>query len=161
MQTVIKTNTVIWWCGVRSSHHIWAWCPTYNMTLWINVAQRPLMWHTYLCLRRGRKTPATRWKPKCSACFWAVRREKKTVQATLQGFVTLPGVAAVLLIVATWQDAVAAAASLGCDWRPAGKAPGVPDKWGIGLRVAAPLGAVYRLRLWWKLQTVLLVGGTL
>lgn len=63
------------------------------------------------------------------------------VRGTLQGFVALVGASTALLIVATWQDAVAAAASLGCDWRLAGKAPGVPDKWSVGLRVAAQLGA--------------------
>lgn len=158
MQSAINLNTVRWWCSLLSSHQKWAWCQIEHMMLWVNETQTRLMQQTYLCLCRGQKTPATRWKPKCSACFWAVRQVKETVQVTLQGFVALPGVAAVLLIVATWQDAVAAAETLGCDWRPAGNAPGVPDKWSIGLRVAAPLGAGDWVCLWWKLQTVLLVG---
>lgn len=121
-----------------------AGCQIGNTTLSIHEIQTQLMRQTYLCLHWGHKTPATRWKPQRSACFWAVRRVKETVRATLQRFVALPRVAAVLLIVATWQDAVAAAVSLGCDWRPPGKAPGVPDKRSFGLRVAAPLGGSWR-----------------
>lgn len=162
MQSAINTNTVKRWCSVLSFLHRWdAWGQVDDMMLWINETQTQLMQQTYLCLRRGQRTPATRWKPKCWACFWAVRRVKETVRATLQGFVALPGVTTVLLIVATWQDAVAAAASLGCDWRLAGKAPGVPDKWSIGLRVAASLGAGNWVCLWWKLQTAPVVGWTM
>lgn len=116
------------------------------------------MQQTYLCLRRGQKTLATRWKPKWSACSQAMRWVKEMVWATLQGFVALLGASTALLIVATWQDAVAAAASLGCDWRLAGKAPGVPDKWSVGLRVTVQLGAGDWVRLRWKPHTILFVG---
>lgn len=74
-----------------------------------------------------------------SACSPVVRRLKETVGATLKAFVALQGVAAALT---DSRHAVAAvvAATLGCDWRLPGKAPGVADKWSTGLRVAAQLG---------------------
>lgn len=54
------------------------------------------------------------------------RQVKETIQAMTGRFCS-----GVTFSVATWQRSEAVASSLGCDWRPHGNQPGVPDKWGV------------------------------